>query len=171
MQRVMIVGDAGAGKSTLAHWLGAQTGLPVHHLDQVFWMPDWQRRPEADKARIVAQTEAQERWIIEGGLAHSYATRLARADMVIWLDLGVMTRLWRLICRTWQYRGQRRPDLPEGCIERLGRSRAVFLYEVWKERGLSRREIQTVLEQGTGHAIMHHLRTPAAVRQFQAQLR
>ena len=46
MKRVMIIGDGGSGKSTLARLLGAQTGLPVHHLDQVFWMPDGPRGPK-----------------------------------------------------------------------------------------------------------------------------
>ena len=55
MKRVMIIGDGGSGKSTLARLLGAQTGLPVHHLDQVFWMPDWTPRPEAEKLEMVAE--------------------------------------------------------------------------------------------------------------------
>lgn len=72
MNRVMIIGDGGAGKSTLALWLGAQTGLPVHHLDQVFWMPDWTRRPEAKKLEMAAGIGAQEQWIIEGGISATF---------------------------------------------------------------------------------------------------
>jgi len=41
MERVMIIGCAGAGKSTLARKLGAITGLPVIHLDREHWRPGW----------------------------------------------------------------------------------------------------------------------------------
>lgn len=39
MERIMVIGGAGSGKSTMARWLSAQTGLPVRHLDHVHWMP------------------------------------------------------------------------------------------------------------------------------------
>ena len=43
MERVMIIGCGGAGKSTLARKLGEKTGLPVVHLDQIYWEPgNWQ---------------------------------------------------------------------------------------------------------------------------------
>jgi adenylate kinase family enzyme len=47
MERVVILGCAGTGKSTLARRLGAKTGLPVVHLDALFWEPGWQ---ESDPA-------------------------------------------------------------------------------------------------------------------------
>ena len=39
MQRILIIGCGGAGKSTLARALGEKTGLPVVHLDQIWWAP------------------------------------------------------------------------------------------------------------------------------------
>lgn len=41
MQRVLIVGSPGAGKSTLAKKLAARTGLPLIHLDDLYWNPGW----------------------------------------------------------------------------------------------------------------------------------
>ena len=41
MERVLIIGCSGAGKSTLARKLGEKTGLPVVHLDALFWEPGW----------------------------------------------------------------------------------------------------------------------------------
>ena len=52
MERVMIIGCGGAGKSTLARKLGEKTGLPVVHLDQIWWAPgNWQHieKPEFDE--------------------------------------------------------------------------------------------------------------------------
>ncbi|MGR3491715.1 MAG: hypothetical protein ACU0DW_06615, partial [Shimia sp.] len=59
-------------------------------------------------------------WIIEGGLSATYDTRLARSDMLIWLDTPLAIRLWRITRRFVQHYGVNRPDLPEGCPERLG---------------------------------------------------
>lgn len=39
MKRVMIFGGAGSGKSTLARKIGARTGLPVIHIDPIYWEP------------------------------------------------------------------------------------------------------------------------------------
>ena len=59
MNRVMIIGCGGAGKSTLARKLGEKTGLSVVHLDQIWWAPgNWQhlQKPEFDE-RLLAEME------------------------------------------------------------------------------------------------------------------
>ena len=45
MERVLIIGCGGSGKSTLARQLGEKTGLPVVHLDKLFWHPGWVESP------------------------------------------------------------------------------------------------------------------------------
>lgn len=166
MHRIMILGAAGAGKSTLARRLGAANGLPVYPLDQVFWTSGWVRRPEDEKLRMVAKLESRSEWIIEGGIAESYPNRLARAQVVIWLDLPVSTRLIRLIGRLWRHRAHPRSDLPEGCDEPLSWQRVEFLYQVWKERQLVRAEIIRALEKASVTAKLCHLRSPKEVDAF-----
>jgi hypothetical protein len=95
MKRIMIVGGPGSGKSTMARWVGEQTGLPVQHMDHIHWMPDWIERPRADRLEMIRLVEESERWIIGGGISERYAERLARADFLVWLDLPVSVRLWR----------------------------------------------------------------------------
>ena len=46
--RVIIVGNSGSGKSTLAREMGERLGLPVVHLDKLFWLPNWIERSAAD---------------------------------------------------------------------------------------------------------------------------
>ena len=48
MQRVLVIGSPGAGKSTLAHQLTRQTSLPLFHLDQMHWLPGWIERDRAE---------------------------------------------------------------------------------------------------------------------------
>src|SRR4029453_19017938 len=45
MDRVAVIGPAGAGKSTLASELGLRLGIPVLHLDQLYWRPGWVATP------------------------------------------------------------------------------------------------------------------------------
>jgi len=170
MKRIMIVGGAGAGKSTFARTLGAQTGLPVHHLDKVFWKPNWQRRAPDETRDMVAELEAQDCWIIEGGIAQSYANRLMRADVVIWLDLPAGLRLWRLARRILKHRIHARPDMPEGCDEPLTWARVSFLFAVWRERAEVRKEIADVVRTGKGGAVIHHVVTRAQARSVLHQL-
>jgi len=99
VKRIMIVGQPGSGKSTLAQALGEKTGLPVIHIDKIHWQPGWVERSKAEKTRLCQEAERQERWIFEGGHSATWETRLARADMLVWIDRPVGLRLWRVLRR------------------------------------------------------------------------
>ena len=86
MRRVMVLGCAGAGKTTWAKALGDITALPVFHVDQIHYQPGWVEREKSEKIELAHKVEAGERWIFEGGLSATYANRAARADTAIWLS-------------------------------------------------------------------------------------
>lgn len=119
MKRVMIIGGAGAGKSTLARRLGAITGLPIIHIDPMYWRAGWQQRPAEETIRLAREAAAGEAWIFEGNNSASMPDRIARADTLVFLDVGTVRRLWRLIRRSVTYWGRTRPDMADGCPERL----------------------------------------------------
>ena len=113
MRRIMIVGQPGAGKSTLAARLSARTGLPAIHIDQIHWQAGWVERSHAEKTRLCHEAEQRSRWVFEGGHSATWPTRLARADMLIWLDLPVGLRLWRGVPRALLGGGQTRPAMAD----------------------------------------------------------
>ena len=41
--KIAIIGNAGSGKSTLGFELHKKLDLPLYHLDQYYWKPNWQR--------------------------------------------------------------------------------------------------------------------------------
>lgn len=125
MNRIMILGQPGAGKSTLAREVGRITGLPVVHVDLIHWMSGWQERPRDEKIAIALAEQAKPQWVFEGGLAATKEDRLERCDMLVVLDLPYPLRMWRVIRRTWRHYGQTRPDLPEGCPEQVS-------FEFWR---------------------------------------
>jgi adenylate kinase family enzyme len=118
MRRIVILGNAGSGKSTLARRLGERLGLPVVHLDVLFWEPGWKEPDnEAFRARVRAGI-AGDAWISEGNyLSRTFDLRLPRADQVIWMDTPRLTCLRRVIVRSALARP--RADLAAGCEERL----------------------------------------------------
>ena len=87
MKRVLVIGGPGTGKSTLARRLHAITGLPLFHLDRLYFRPGWQKTPKDEWQRLMAELAAREEWIMDGCYDSSFDIRMPRADTVIWLDL------------------------------------------------------------------------------------
>lgn len=95
MKRVLIVGSPGAGKSTLAKKLAVQTGLPLIHLDDLYWNTGWM---PVERTCWLARLHAAlsgEAWIIDGNFSSTLLMRAYRADTVYFL----MTPRWRCL---WQ---------------------------------------------------------------------
>jgi adenylate kinase family enzyme len=154
MQRIMIIGSGGSGKSTLATTLGQRLSLPVHHLDRIFWRAGWQSMPRAEFVQRQAELVARPQWIIDGNYDSTLQVRFAAADTVVFLDLHPLLCLWRVIRRWWRYRGRSRPDLSEGCPEKL---EFEFLKWILTFRKHARSGILAALAEPspTGRALIH----------------
>lgn len=139
MERVMIIGPCGAGKSTLAFRLSEQLGLPLIHMDKLAWKPGWVDRSNDELRQILLPLVTRERWLIEGNYGSTLPDRLPHADTVVYLDYPIRLCLARLVRRLWRYRGCARPDMTEDCPERLDLG---FLWYVlrWNEEARPRIE-------------------------------
>ncbi len=114
MDRVLVAGSTGSGKTTLARKISARFGMPHYEMDALHHGPGWVKRPEFEAD--VAKFAARERWVAEDQY-HRYLGDLlwTRADTVVWLDLPrslVMARvvrrsIWRLFTQTELYNGNR----------------------------------------------------------------
>src|SRR5262245_37858961 len=119
MQRITIIGCGGSGKSTLANNLGRLLGLPVHHLDRLYWKPGWAATPKSEWASIQEGLCGRPAWSMDGNYGGASEIRLLASDTVIFLDMPTRMCLWGAIRRFLKYRGGIRPDVPAGCPERL----------------------------------------------------
>lgn len=119
--KIAVLGYSGSGKSTLAARLGKLYGAPVLHLDTVHFLPDWAERGLDEKRKIVGDfLNENESWIIDGNNTKLfYNERTERADMIVILLFGRFTCLRRVIKRYRKYKGRSRPDMCEGCSEKL----------------------------------------------------
>lgn len=169
MQRIVILGNSGSGKSTLARDLGARLGLPVVHLDTLFWEPGWVE-PDAGRFRDrVREAIAPQAWVCEGNYARrTFDLRLPRADLVIWLDTPRLTCLGRVILRSLMNRP--RPDLPSGCNEKLDKAFLGFLKFVWQFDHGYRQGIEAVRLKSAPQVPTLHLRGKRQIEDFLAKL-
>ncbi|MEN9841777.1 MAG: hypothetical protein RL376_1577 [Verrucomicrobiota bacterium] len=169
MKRIVILGFSGAGKSTLARELGERLGLPVVHLDREFWRPGW---VEPDKAEWKAQVDALvagECWVTDGNFNNASAVRFDRCDTMIFLDFSRWLCLARVYRRAWRHLGRSRPDLNEGCPERL--PDAVFLSYIWTWRALRREKTLALIAQARASGKqVYILKKRSEVRRFLNEL-
>ena len=86
--RVVVTGNSGSGKSTVATRIGTALRLPVHDLDALYWLSHGKERPSGDAKALVGQVAAGSGWIIEGVWAELLEVALARATVLVWLDLS-----------------------------------------------------------------------------------
>lgn len=164
----MIIGSAGAGKSTAALLVADQLGLPVYHMDkEVFWLPDWVERSREDQVKQVERIVSQEAWVFEGNNSRTFPIREARAHMLIWLDVPLWLRLWRVTRRAVRQNGQTRPDMAEGCAEDL-RMLPGFWWFILRTAKESRRKQRALFE--TTALPKHRLTSASAVKAFVAQM-
>jgi adenylate kinase family enzyme len=119
MRRVLVMGNSGSGKSTFARALGATTGLPVTHIDQIFWLPGWVQAPTSEYVARLDAVLACERWIIDGTNPSTFDRRMPRADTIIWLKRSRIACCRRIAWRVLTSYGRVRPDMAEGCPEQV----------------------------------------------------
>lgn len=119
--RIAVIGYSGSGKSTLAARLGAAYGVPVLHLDSVHWLPGWVERPrEEEKALVRAFLDQNASWVIDGNYSTLYyEERLEKADRIVFLNFNRFTCLHRAAKRARLFKNRTRPDMGEGCNEKL----------------------------------------------------
>lgn len=165
-QRIVIAGGAGSGKSTLARALHRRTNLPAFHMDQIHWKPGWTERIQSEKSELIEAVIVQEKWILEGNHSRSFDTRMARAQLLVWLDLPVSVCMFRVVRRTIQFRGQTRPDLPADCPDRLDAELLEFLKYIWQSRHRLQQRLQRIYEQPPAHLRVVRLKSSAQIDMF-----
>ena len=108
MRRVIVIGSPGGGKSRFSRALHQATGLPLVHLDLLYWNADQTVVPRSVFLERLQEALSQDAWIIDGNYASTMEMRLQNADTVFWLDYSTEVCLAGLRER----RGKPRPDMP-----------------------------------------------------------
>jgi adenylate kinase family enzyme len=99
IQRIMVFGRPGGGKSTFATWASQSLGLPLHHLDKHFYVSHWIERDYNDFLAIQQHIVETQSWIVDGNSIRSLEMRWSRADLVLYFNLPKLVCLYRVIKR------------------------------------------------------------------------
>ncbi len=108
LNKIIIIGSPGAGKSFFARALGAKTGLPLFHMDNIYWNADKSHISREELQTEVAQIINADKWIIDGNYISTMEQRVQAAELVIFMDCPVEQCLSGIRERC----GMQRSDMP-----------------------------------------------------------
>lgn len=158
MKRVIIIGCPGSGKSTFARKLQSVTGLPLHHLDLIYWKSDRTIVPREEFLEKLHQIMAQEQWIIDGNYVSTMEMRMQACDTVVFLDYPPELCL----AGAQERKGKARPDLP--WVESNDLDDSEFMEYIRKFHELNRPTILSLLEKYSDKKIIiFHSREDAEI--------
>ena len=163
-----MIGPGGSGKSTFARRLGQLLGIEVKHLDKFYWRAGWTKPSKEEWLQTVDELISGDSWIIDGNFGGTLEQRVERCDTIIFLDLPRLLCLWRVTKRRILYRNRSRPDMAEGCNEKLDRE---FIDWVWNYSRRSRPGIIKLLNENSETKKIVWLRSNAEVERFLHGLR
>lgn len=145
MERILIIGNAGSGKTTFAKKLASKTGLPLVHLDAIYWTGDWEHisREEFD-ARLQQELE-QPKWIMDGNFNRTIAHRLQYCDTVFYFDMPTWVCLWGITKRIFTNYGKVRPDMGGNCRERFDKQKPSLYKNVLRFNREHRQQYKNLL--------------------------
>ena len=145
MQRILVMGSSGSGKSTFARRLCDAIGLPFVSLDALFWKPGWQASESAVFEARVTEAAHRPSWVMDGNYSErpSGLLRRERADTIVWFDLPRRTCMAGILGRIAQSYGQVRPEMAEGCPEKIDFE---FFHYVWTFRARQRPKLLRFFE-------------------------
>jgi adenylate kinase family enzyme len=172
VDRVVVVGPPGSGKTTVARALAHELGYLHVELDALWWEPNWTEAGSERFAARAAEAAAGERWVIDGNYFSVGArqTVWSRADTVVWLDQPRWVTVPRVVWRTLN-RGIRRTELWSGNREPLRlalRPDGIIRYAIREHPKYNRRYEGLDRDPSLGHVRWVRLRSPREVRRWLA---
>ena len=108
MKKIIVIGCSGSGKSVFSRSFASLTGLPLYHLDNIWWREDGTNISREEFDVRLGEILARDCWIIDGNYKRTMERRMAACDTVIFFDLPLEVCIEGIKAR----RGKPRPDMP-----------------------------------------------------------
>jgi adenylate kinase family enzyme len=162
--KIAIIGNPGSGKSTLSLKLHKMLEIPLYHLDQYFWKPDWQEPDRNEFEKIHNKLCDQESWIIEGVATRFFEYRIQKADVVIFLDTPTYLCLYRIFKRAFTHYGKVYFSSAQGCPERGPDFK--FLQFIWHFNRAKKPHIEALMQKYANQKKMFIIKNVAELHEF-----
>ena len=109
--------------------LGEVTGIPVYHLDSLYWKPGWVETEPNKWIEIQRAICDENAWIVDGNYGGTMDIRLMASDTIIFLDINRYKCLYRAIMRSIRSYSKTRPDMALGCKEQFDVNFGKWIWE------------------------------------------
>lgn len=174
MQRVLVIGTTGSGKTTMAKKVAAAINGTALDIDDFLWKPGWVQRPKEEMLAMLIEPLAKEKWTLSGNNRKNRDFYWSRADTVIWLNYSFWVVFSRLLWRTIK-RVVTKEEVMPGCVESF-RSQFLskdsllvwFFQTYWKRKKDYRQAIRSHKYQ---HLTIIEFKHPRQAKRFLKDLR
>ena len=107
-KRIIVLGCSGSGKSTFSKKLHSITGLPLIHLDNIWWKPDKSHISREEFDQALDHIFQEKAWIMDGDYSRTYEVRFQACDTLFFLDYSCEECMNGITERV----GKERSDIP-----------------------------------------------------------
>ena len=149
--RIVVIGCCGCGKSTLSKQLSQRLGLPVVHLDRLYWRGNWTPVTNEDFDGALKVELGKPHWIMDGNFSRTMTWRMSCCDTVIYMDFPRWLCVYGVLKRVLLNYGKTREDMGQNCPERFD---PAFLKYVWNFNRKNRDEIYKRIGELKGKEII-----------------
>ncbi len=171
MSRIVVIGNAGGGKSTLSRQIVAARHVPYLEVDRLLWRPGWHPTPKATYDAEHAKAIAREAWLIDGlGQLDSIAQRVERATHVILIDMPLWMHFWLAAERQIHWAKGHAVQAP-GDIEGMPPTEALFK-TIWDVDHIWMPAVRDLCHRAEKHhKAVHRLHSVAEINAYSDQFK
>lgn len=115
MNKVILIGSPGSGKSYLTSHLKDKIDLPIYHLDNLYWYDNWKHISREQLIKKQEEIMETDKWLIDGHFQSTLENRIKNADTIIHFNMSGQTCVNAVKHRIKNH--PIRDDMPSTCIE------------------------------------------------------
>lgn len=173
MNRIVVVGSSGSGKTTVARRIADILDIPHLEMDALYHRDGFTNEAHDDFVPILDEFTDADRWVVDGnyGSAGAHEVAWPKADTFVWMDLPRRTAMARVVRRTLK-RAILREELWSGIREPLSNFYSLDPYRniivwTWSRHAYRRQKLEAAMKDGKwDHATVHRLRSQREVDRF-----
>ncbi|MDR0832104.1 MAG: hypothetical protein LBM99_04340 [Bacillales bacterium] len=133
--KITIIGFTGSGKSTLSSKLEEKYSIPVLHLDEVRYNPDWTYKPLKEAEEIIGDFLLKEDFIIEGNAYSLALNRFDLSDLIYVLNINRFTCFNNVLKR-----------IRENKDKQIYKHKLTFSFTLWMLFGSHQRKYKKIMK-------------------------
>lgn len=163
--KIVIIGNAGGGKSVLSAKLSKKFDIPVFKLDKLQWNPGWVPTPPDQFNKLHDEILLKPKWIIDGFATMESIEKLCNiATTIIFIDHSVLIHLWWALKRQFLCLFRPRPDFVDGCPMLPMTGKLIKMILVIDK--ILKPKIQAIINQYSNCKEIYHIRSPKELNVF-----